>query len=358
MTEECEIFTEGKEVVKYLISPHKKQYKANLHCHSVLSDGRKTPEELKDMYKAKGYSILAITDHERPVQHQNLAEENFLMLTGYECYIRPHPQGAYDIYAREVHLNLFARDPMNLKLICPNDCYCRYLKRDNVMEEVIRAGSERPREYSKEYVNEYIRTARENGYLVAYNHPRWSMEDEADILSYEGYFSFEMCNYNSYVSNYLEHNGMLYDKMLERKMHVFCHGGDDNHNAWPLDHPNSDSFGAFTMIIPEEFTYSGVIDAMEKGEMYSSMGPVFHEISVEDNKIHIECSDVAHIFMYVGSKKPKFLHAAEGEVLNGADFEIDPNARYVRVSILDSKGRWADTRGFFPEELEVLSKVQ
>ena len=27
-----------------------KQYKANLHCHSILSDGKKTPEELKELY--------------------------------------------------------------------------------------------------------------------------------------------------------------------------------------------------------------------------------------------------------------------------------------------------------------------
>ena len=53
----------------YLISPHKKQYKANLHCHSVISDGKRTPEEFKEMYKNHGYSILAITDHETPCCH-------------------------------------------------------------------------------------------------------------------------------------------------------------------------------------------------------------------------------------------------------------------------------------------------
>jgi histidinol phosphatase-like PHP family hydrolase len=71
--------------IKYmidLISSNKKQYKANLHCHSVLSDGRRTPEELKSMYKAQGYNILAITDHERPMQHQALSEKDFIMLTG------------------------------------------------------------------------------------------------------------------------------------------------------------------------------------------------------------------------------------------------------------------------------------
>ena len=68
----------------YLISPNQKQYKANLHCHSVLSDGKKTPEDLKQMYKNKGYSILAITDHETPKNHQYLNDDNFLTVTGYE----------------------------------------------------------------------------------------------------------------------------------------------------------------------------------------------------------------------------------------------------------------------------------
>ncbi len=339
----------------YLISPDKKQYKANLHSHSTLSDGYKTPEDLKEMYKARGYSILAITDHERPYQHTALSDKDFIMITGYEGYVRTNPQAIYDVYAKEIHLNFFARDPMNLKMICFNPSYGRYLIRDNALENLERVGSERPREYSREYINEYIRTAKENGYLVAYNHPYWSMEDEADILSYEGLFSVEMCNYGSYLTGGLEHNGALYDKMLRSNHRVFCHGGDDNHNSSPLDHPNSDSFGAFTMIYPKEFTYGGVIEAMENGEMYSSMGPVFHEISLDGDKLHIECSDVSHIVVYTGSKTPDFLHSAgDGDSLSRADFTVDKQARYIRVSIRDAQGRWADTRGFFMDELRKI----
>lgn len=337
--------------MKYLIDPSKKQYKANLHCHSILSDGRKTPEELKKMYKDAGYSILAITDHERPTQHQALVEEDFIMLTGYECYIRPHPEGLYDPYAKEVHLNLFAKDPMNIKMICFDDHYCRYLKRDNALDTVVPAGQPERRDFSVDYINHYIRTARENGYLVTYNHPYWSMDEEADILKYEGIFSLEICNYNSYLVNHLEYAGALYDKMLCAGKRIFCHGVDDNHNAYPVGDPNCDSFGAFTVIMPDTFTYDGVMDAMEKGQMYASMGPQFKEISIDGNKLHIECSEVSHIFAYVGSKKPCFLHARPGEVLTLADFEIHENARYVRISVQDAQGRWADTRGFFPDEL-------
>ena len=216
---------------------------------------------------------------------------------------------------------------------------------------MVKAGSQRTREYNREYVNEFIRTARENGYLVAYNHPYWSMENEADILAYEGYFSMEMCNYGSYVTNHLEYNGAVYDKMLRTGKRVFCHSGDDNHNNHPVGHTHCDSFGAFTMILAEDLTYDNMISAMEKGEMYSSMGPLFKEVSLEGDKLHIECSEVASICVYFGSKTPKSVIAEPGRVLTGADFTVDAKAEYLRVSIFDHEGKAADTRGFFRDEL-------
>ena len=54
---------------KYLLPEGGKFYKANLHSHSTVSDGVKTPEELKEMYKAEGYSVFAYTDHDNFVRH-------------------------------------------------------------------------------------------------------------------------------------------------------------------------------------------------------------------------------------------------------------------------------------------------
>lgn len=334
----------------YLIAPNKRQYKANLHCHSTWSDGHKTPEELKAMYQKRGYSVLAITDHEVPKSHSYLSGDNFIMITGYENYIREAEDGAYDTYGKEIHLNLFAREPENEAMVCYNDCYCKYMD-DEAKAALKKVGSQRPRVYSGEYINEYIRTAQENGYLVAYNHPVWSMETEADILAYEGYFSLEMCNYGSYLVNHLEYNGALYDKMLCAGKKVFCHSADDNHNEYPEGRPECDSFGGFTMLMPEEFTYAGIIEAMEKGEMYSSMGPLFQEVSVEGGRLHIECSEVERIYVFYGGKSPDYVLAEEGRMLTEADFTIPPSAKYVRVSIWDNRGRAADTRGFFREEL-------
>ena len=64
--------------MKRHLLPERTYYKANLHAHSTVSDGGLTPLELKERYKAHGYSILAYTDHELLVDHSDLADPDFL----------------------------------------------------------------------------------------------------------------------------------------------------------------------------------------------------------------------------------------------------------------------------------------
>lgn len=49
---------------KYLLPETGQFYKANLHAHTSMSDGKDTPEEVKEIFKAMGYSIVAYTDHD------------------------------------------------------------------------------------------------------------------------------------------------------------------------------------------------------------------------------------------------------------------------------------------------------
>ena len=65
---------------KYLITKTGNFYKANLHCHTNLSDAILSPEEIKREYKARGYSIVAYTDHDVLIPHNDLRDENFLPL--------------------------------------------------------------------------------------------------------------------------------------------------------------------------------------------------------------------------------------------------------------------------------------
>ena len=60
-------------------------YKANLHCHTVLSDGRWTKEQVKEEYRRRGYSVVAFTDHRRYGWHPELMDETFIPLAAYEA---------------------------------------------------------------------------------------------------------------------------------------------------------------------------------------------------------------------------------------------------------------------------------
>ena len=338
-----------------LLSPEKKQYKANLHCHSVRSDGNLTPDELKALYKGAGYSILAITDHCSPKSHSELSDGDFLLLTGYEAYIRPTETGRSDPFRPEIHLNLFAREPENETFICYNEKYAKYIPKEK-HAELCRAGSEEPRRYTVEYINKFIKTAEENGYLVAYNHPFWSMEGEERVLLYENLFSLEMYNTSSYMLNNIEGAEALYDTMMRRGMRIGCHAGDDNHNG----PSGNDSLGWYTVFLADELSYPEIIRAMDEKSFYASNGPRFKKISViskEDKKmLHIECTEAAKAFMYFGSKMPCFKRFPEGQTATFFDFPIDERANYVRVSIYDSEGGVANSRGFFRDEWDGLWK--
>lgn len=215
------------------------QFKANLHSHSNLSDGKMTPEDIKKLYKAQGYSVLAITDHEYPCDHSALSEDDFLMLTGYEASIY-HDYNTANAFTPLIHINLFAKDPHNTTYIGAAEPYSNWYK-DAAKEKLRRVGPGE-RDYTPAYINEFIRTAKENGYICAHNHPNWSMEAWDVVAQYEGFFSMEIFNYGSSILNGLEYNGQLYENLLRKGKRLFCHSADDNHNIAPLEDPQSDSF--------------------------------------------------------------------------------------------------------------------
>ena len=66
---------------QYLLPENGRFYKANLHCHSTFSDGDWTVEKLKEEYQKRGYSVIAYSDHDRCISHNELTDSDFLALT-------------------------------------------------------------------------------------------------------------------------------------------------------------------------------------------------------------------------------------------------------------------------------------
>ena len=92
--------------MNYILPKDGNFYKTNLHSHSTDSDGHLSARELRDMYKAHGYSVLCVTDHDRFIDRQHLNEDDFLMLNGLELSI-----GQFGREGRLVHIGMIATSP-------------------------------------------------------------------------------------------------------------------------------------------------------------------------------------------------------------------------------------------------------
>ena len=329
------------------------QYKANLHSHTVLSDGSLTPEQMVKAYREHGYSILAITDHEAPYDHSEFTTEDFLMLTGWEAYLRRTPECKVDDFGPEIHLNLISKEPHNTTYIAYDPNYCKYMPHE-LAESLPHHGDELgPRKYDPAYIQAFIRCAREAGYLVTYNHPVWSMEEPERILGYDGFFSLEIFNTGSQLISGQEHNLPQYERLLRHGKFPYVHGADDNHNKKPFGDLLCDSFGAWTMILAEDLTYGSVISALEAGHFYASTGPEIYELRFDGTHVHLEFSPAQRVILNMSPKRCLNVYQPDGSLFTSADFEIPGAAPYVYFNVMDECGHQAVTHAFPRSELGI-----
>lgn len=336
---------------KYLIPREGRFYKANLHCHSTISDGRLSPEELKALYKSNGYSVLSITDHEVLIDHSYLNDADFLTITGYEIAVTEDKPGPFDL-KKTCHLNLFATRPDIDTAVCFNPDYCWCISKEIIDRQKYKGGIYH-RTYSPETINHIIEEANNSGFIVQYNHPAWSLEDAFDFCRYKGFFAMEIYNTGCAKMGISEYNIKDYDTYLRQAGRIFCTANDDCHSMADKPAALSDYFGGFTMIKAEKLTYSAVMDSLIKGNFYASFGPYINELYVEDGKAYIKCSDARYISMTTQGRRAKLFAAENGRVLNEAVFDIHPMDGYIRFDVTDSEGRHANTRAYFLDEFTV-----
>lgn len=342
---------------RYLLPEQGAFYKANLHCHSTLSDGRLTPETLKAMYKAHGYSVLAITDHEYLVDHSDMSEPDFLMLNGYEAYIKETTGGGEGRFLKTVHLNLIAKSPSVKKQIMVDPAYIKYATKYMPLEDIPRVGELCRRHYTPGDVNRLIRTANENGYFVFYNHPTWSRENLSVITQYAGIIGMEVFNNCCYAyEGYSGDDAKVYDEFLRAGRRLYAFANDDNHNKREEGDPLFDSFGGFNMIKAKALDYPSIIEAIERGDFYCSNGPTIDTLYVEDGVLYASFPAAREVFMLTEGRGPaagRMTRAAArpGEHLTTAAFPLLKEDGYARLEVVDDAGHKAFTRAYFMEDI-------
>lgn len=333
---------------KYLLPKSGNFYKANLHCHSNISDGHKTPQELKELYKSRGYSVLAITDHNLLVPHPELNDESFLALTGYELNMNE----AYTNHSSKLHICAISLTPDNIKDPCWHSSKYIYTE-ERAMEHLVTKDDSTnfERIYSPSGVNKMISTLRDNGFFVTYNHPSWSLETVEEFGSYEGMHAMEVFNYGCFIDGYHDNDIYCYDQALRKAKRIYCVATDDNHNAFPLKSRRSDSFGGYVMIKADKLDYRTITKALENGDFYASTGAEIYDYYYDDGKIHINCSDAEVIVFSTGIRSSKIVCGDVDEYVNEATFEIPKNCEYFRVTVYGKGGTRAYTNAIFTDEI-------
>ena len=327
-----------------LLKKSKNFYKANLHAHSTVSDGKFTPAELKALYKNKGYSILSITDHELLVDHSELDDENFLMLTGMEyAFIEKDDY----FVSKTIELNMFAKDQHNETQVCFDPQYVIHGEKWRA-PDVKRVGGSFTREYTVECMQRVIDEARANGFLVSLNHPGYSMETPEFFGKLDGLFAMEIYNHISFVGGGVnDYNPAMYDDMLRRGKDIYCIASDDCHSDRSDADPLCDRYGGFVMINADSLTYDNVILALSNGDFYASQGPIIEELYIEDDVVHITTSPVKYIAMNTSHRPFGGLCAAnDGEYLTSATFPLPAGQKYIRFDVIDDHGKHANTQAY------------
>ena len=331
---------------KFLLPENGNFYKANLHCHSTLSDGRMSVEEIKKLYKENGYSIVAFTDHDVFIPHNDLTDENFLALNGYEWEIyEGYPEKTTN--TRTFHSCLIAK---NDKMTTPV-CYHRekyFIRNGNETKKFVKFDESKPdfeRTYSAECVNEFFKQAKQAGFYSVYNHPTWSGETYKEYSLYHGMDAFEIYNHECNVVGFDEYNPRAYDDLLRNGNRIACVAADDNH-------AEVSALGGFVMFKCDKLDYPTVISALEKGDFYASNGPLIQELFIEDGILHVKTTPASMITSTNQFRRVQTVNKIKcGHEVCEAQFNIFPTDGYVRITVTDQNGKHANTRAFFIDEL-------
>jgi len=314
-----------------LLKKNGRFYKANLHCHTTLTDGAMTPRQVKDWYKRHGYSIVAFTDHSKYAWYPELQDTEFLPIAGVEaaftCLDPNNPPLKYKL----CHINFWAKDPERSVYI--------------------------PEEHTYDIgvINRYIEKMKKNGWLCGLNHPGWSLQSTEEIHGIQGLDTFEVYNHGSHI---LDNNGdgqAHYAVFLNSGKRAYAIAVDDNHAGFDADGRISaadDTLGGYIMISMPELSYSAFIDAMENGRFYASSGPEFQELYIDEERdmLILRCSGVRRVLVKgIHTVKAVRLNAREDSITY-AEIPLAPirvKEPFLRLEIMDSQGRRAYSQPYW-----------
>ena len=275
----------------------KKRYKINLHTHTTLSDGRRTPEEVARIYRNAGYDAVALTDHWKFGPECEI--DGLKILSGIE-YNLPNENtkdGLFHVVA--VGMN---NDPM-----IPNS--------DSLTEQNL------------------IDTIHSAGGLAILAHPAWSLNTPSQILKFNGFDATEI--YNSVSEAHMSRrpdSSLIVDMLGAQGCLLPLLAVDDAH------YYDGDECRGFIMLAADSLDQTDVVSAVREGKFYASQGPEIH-LFREGDELVVRCSPVKEIVFFSDAVWSARVFVGDG--LTEARYTPRDFETFIRAEITDADGKRA-----------------
>ena len=277
-----------------------RKWRANFHTHTTESDGSKTPQEAMALYRGMGYDILALTDH-RVVTRPEHVPKGLLLIPGIEM----------DFFHQGQVVHLLG------------------LGMDASIEEKYRL-CKTPRQA--------IAAVRRLGGRTILAHPAWSLNTPAYMASLKGLWGAEVWNSVSTLplNAIRADSSSLLDVTAAGGTVMNLFANDDTHAY------ESELGGGWNMIQAEELSLPAVLEAVDQGRFYATQGPEIHDLILEGGRLTITCSPASAIIFYSNQAWVSG-RSHLGEGLTRAEYDITPRDTFIRVQVMDARGRSAWT---------------
>ena len=314
-----------------------RQFKGNLHSHTVHSDGCLTPAQSAALYRAQGYSFLCFSEHDRYTDlRAELNGPDFLILPGLEAsaVLLDAQDTRRRLKVHHMH-GILGTEEMQRRAPL-------HFMPDEVVPPPICLGSWDGAAVAQQ-LSDMLRA---HGCLVTYNHPIWSRVLPEEFIHTTGVCALEIYNYNTVNESGTGTDTADWDRILRTGRQIYAFASDDNHNEGKFE----DSCGGWVSVFAPALTQDAIISALLRGEYYSSSGPSIYGWGIAGDRAWVECSACERVNFIAGG----CINAGAAEIaptrdgLRRASYTMRGDETYLRAECVDYAGKTAWTNAIFP----------
>lgn len=296
--------------------------KGNLHCHTNVSDGDTSPDEVCKLYADAGYDFLSITDHNVFVDPVTVKSHGLLLIPGEELSMVPEED-----HGIPLHVNGFGLK----RTITVERGFTRLETLQNCIDGIVAEGG-----------------------IAQLNHPNFYYAFDHEIMEKTSdCFLFEVCSGHPLTFEEGDENHVsveyMWDHMLSSGKLIYGTGVDDGHTYTYTDPAKANPFKAWIMADVEELTVEEVLAALWRGDFYASSG-----VELEDIVQGWQSTSKVVIVPQPGLSYVTQFISNDGEVLHESSeiepcFEMlaDDKHTYLRMKVIASDGTCAWTQPMF-----------